>query len=125
MTQSLPERIVEAWNTKMMPAVLTTVDKNGEPNSIYCAFGTLLEGGQFAFVDLYFDKTKANIDAGSRGSLLIFKDGKTSYQLKGSFEYMDEGEVFEQLVKTVPPNFQARGAVLLTVDKIYCGADEV
>ncbi|MEA2064264.1 MAG: hypothetical protein U9P14_11235 [Gemmatimonadota bacterium] len=45
--------------------------------------------------DNYFDKTRKNIQQGSKGSILfILKEGK-AYQVKGNLEYHDSGEIFD------------------------------
>ncbi len=38
----LPEKVVEAWEEREGPIVLTTVDNGGKPNSIYATVDVML-----------------------------------------------------------------------------------
>jgi predicted pyridoxine 5'-phosphate oxidase superfamily flavin-nucleotide-binding protein len=75
--------------------------------------------------DNYFDKTKKNILAGSKGSILfITKDG-TAYQAKGSIKYHREGEIFNDMKTWNPEKHLGHAAVALKVEEIYSGAEKL
>ena len=92
---ALPEVAAQAWEKRQGPIVLATVDSLGGPNIIYATCVRRSGEDQIVIADNYFAKTRANILAGSKGSLLfITQDGK-AYQVKGVFEYLTSGEIYE------------------------------
>ena len=54
----LPENVSEAWEQKEDAVVLTTVDPNGLPNSIYATCVSKFNDETFVVADNYFDKLK-------------------------------------------------------------------
>ena len=93
----IPASIIEGWNDRNGPVVLTTVGARGVPNSIYASCARVFGDSRIVVADNYFDKTKKNIKAGSRGAVLfITKEGK-SFQLKGDLEYHTSGKVFDDM----------------------------
>jgi len=80
----------------------------------------------FVITDHYFCKTRDNILNGSKGSLLFLSpDGKSSYQIKGTFQYHRDDEVFEQVRNSMPPNLPSRAAVILKIDSVYSGSEKL
>ncbi|MBN2035674.1 MAG: pyridoxamine 5'-phosphate oxidase family protein, partial [Chitinispirillaceae bacterium] len=71
MSFALPDEVLTAWNDRDGPVVLSTVDADGTPNSIYASIAHLTSDGRLAVTDNYFDKTKANIDARTSACLLF------------------------------------------------------
>ena len=121
----LPENVSKAWEQKEDAVVLTTVDENGIPNSIYATCVSKFDDETFVVADNYFNKTQKNILDGSKGSLLfITKDGK-SYQLKGSFDYLTEGEVFDDMKKWNPKEHPGHAAAALKVEEVYKGGEKL
>jgi hypothetical protein len=88
----LPEEVIEAWQEKDGPVVLTTVDDSGVPNAIYATCVSRYDDETFIVADNYFDKTRKNIALGGVGSLLFLTRERKSYQIKGNIEYCTEGE---------------------------------
>ena len=75
--------------------------------------------------DNYFHKTRANIAAGSQGSLLfITKEGK-SYQLKGRFEYHISGPLYDAMKRWNPVKYPGVAATVLRVAEVFCGAERL
>ena len=121
----LPELVQKEWDNFDGAMVLTTVNSEGVPNSVYVACVKMESDAKIVIVDNYFDKTRSNILAGSKGSLLfITKDGK-SYQIKGSFEYFKEGEIFENLKNWVRKDLPKVAAVVLNVEGAYSGSEKL
>jgi predicted pyridoxine 5'-phosphate oxidase superfamily flavin-nucleotide-binding protein len=122
----IPEYIANAWQNRNGPAVLSTVSEEGIPNIVYTAFIQLHDDDVFLITDHFFNKTRQNILRGSKGTLLFLsEDGKSSYQLKGSFEYLPEGEIIEQIRETMPPGMPGHAAVILKIDSIYAGGEQL
>ena len=80
----LPKQIIEAWKNKQPAIVLTTVDEQGMPNSIYAPCTDLYQDNEIVIANNYFDKTKHNIDTGTKASVLFITEEGKSYQLKGT-----------------------------------------
>ncbi|TFH15213.1 MAG: pyridoxamine 5'-phosphate oxidase family protein, partial [Lentisphaerales bacterium] len=73
---TLPEDVSKAWDNREGPVVFTTVNGNGTPNSIYATCVKKFSDDKLVIADNYFSKTRSNILAGSKGSILfITKDG--------------------------------------------------
>jgi uncharacterized protein len=121
----IPESIQEAFKDREGPIVLGTVDDKGVPNIIYATCVSMFSADTVVVADNYFSKTRANILAGSPGSLLfITKKGK-AYQLKGKIEYIKEGEVFDDMKKWNPPEHPGHAAAALRVEEVYSGAEKL
>ena len=122
---ALPPAVQEAWDNRKGPAVFATVDADGSPNVIYV--GCLGRRGDDVLVvaDNYFDKTRRNIEAGSKGSFLFMgQDGKP-YQVKGSVEYHTEGAVFDDMKRWNPEKHPGHAAAALKVEAVYSGAERL
>jgi predicted pyridoxine 5'-phosphate oxidase superfamily flavin-nucleotide-binding protein len=57
----LPEIASQAWENREGPVVLTTVDSNGSPNSIYVTCVKKISDGKIVVADNKMNKTRANI----------------------------------------------------------------
>jgi len=122
---ALPQVVRDAWANREGPVVLATVSAAGVPNVIYATCVGTFGDDQIVIADNYFDKTRRNILAGSRGALLFLtKDGK-SYQLKGTLVYHRDGEVFEAMKTWNPPEHPGHAAAALRVDEAYSGASKL
>ncbi len=122
---NLPESVSRAWEDRDGAVVLTTVDETGNPNSIYATCVGKFSEDALVVADNYFDKTRKNIFAGSRGSILfITKEGK-SFQVKGSIEYITEGEVFDFMKSWNPEKHPGHAATVLKVEEAYSGAKKL
>ena len=69
--------------------------------------------------DNYFDKTRRNILAGSKGSLLFRDKAGKAYQVKGTLEYHRHGEVFDDMKSWNPPQHPGHAAAALRVEAVY------
>jgi predicted pyridoxine 5'-phosphate oxidase superfamily flavin-nucleotide-binding protein len=122
---ALTETVRTAWENREGPVVFTTVDVEGNPNAIYATCVNQFGDDTLVIADNFFNKTRANILAGSTGSLLfITKEGK-SYQIKGAITYHSQGAIFEDMKKWNPVKLPGHAVAALHVEHIYCGAEEL
>ena len=121
----LPEDVSKAWNHRKDPAIFSTVDKNGLPNTIYVTCVSKFGEDTIVVADNYFDKTRNNILAGSKGSILFMTDEDKAFQFKGSIEYHKEGDVFENMKKWNPEKHPGHAAAALKVEEVYSGAKKL
>ncbi len=119
-------RIVrDAWEDHDGPAILATVSGEGIPNIIYVGSVSIFGEDRFVVADNYFDKTRRNIQEGCRGALLFLDKKGKSYQIKGSFEYHKDGEIFAQMKAVNPPQHPGHAAAALLVEEVYSGAEKL
>lgn len=119
------EELNKAWENREEAVVLTTTDKEGIPNAIYATCVRKRSDDTLVVADNYFNKTRANILAGSKGSLLfITKEGK-SFQLKGTIEYHTAGPIFEEMKKWNSQRLPGNAAAILNVEHVFSGAEKL
>ncbi len=121
----IPESVSEAWEDHKGPAVLTTVDDNGKPNAIYVTCIRKVGEDSIVIADNYFDKTRKNIFADSKVSVLFITSESKSYQMKGTVEYHKSGYIFDDMKKWNPKQHPGHTAALVKVEKIYSGAERL
>lgn len=121
----LPDTVSKAWDDRKGPVVLTTVDAAGTPNSIYATCVSKFGEERLVVADNYFSKTRKNIQAGSRGSLLFITNEDKAFQIKGSIEYHTDGEVFDDMKKWNPAKHPGHAAAALKVEEVYSGAERL
>ena len=122
---NIPDEVKKAWDQKEDAIVLTTVDTNGTPNSIYATCVSRYDDETFVVADNYFDKTRKNILSGSKGALLFITKEGTAYQIKGSFAYLKEGAIFDDMKKWNPPEHPGHAAAALKVETVFKGAEKL
>ncbi|NCD33259.1 MAG: pyridoxamine 5'-phosphate oxidase family protein [Spartobacteria bacterium] len=121
----LPESVCRAWENREDAVVFTTVDAEGVPNSIYATCVSKYDDETLVVADNYFDKTRKNILAGSKASMLfITKEGK-SFQVKGSVDYVKEGPVFDDMKTWNPQKHPGHAAAALKVEAVYSGSEKL
>jgi len=121
----LPEEVIKAWDDKSGPVILTTVDESGTPNSIYATCISRFDDSTIVVADNYFDKTRKNILAGSKASILFITKGGTSYQVKGSIQLHSEGKIFDDMKKWNPAKHPGHAAAALTVEEVFSGSKKL
>ena len=121
----LPEEVSKAWENRKGPVILTTVSKEGTPNSIYATCVSKYSEDTLVVANNYFSKTLKNIEAGSSASILFITPEKKAYQVKGRIEYHTDGPVFEDMKKWNPEKHPGHAATALKVEAVYKGAEQL
>lgn len=121
----LPEAVKAAWEKRSGPAVFTTVDEGSMPNAIYVTCVALYDDSTVLIADNYFDKTRRNILAGSKGSLLFMADGQKPYQIKGTISYHRSGPLFDHMKSWNPKKHPGHAAAALAVEEVCSGAERL
>ena len=121
----LPEKVIEAWDKRKGPVIFATVDGGGVPNAIYATCVSKFDENTIVIADNFFDKTRKNIVAGSRGSVLFITEEDKAFQLKGTIEYHTEGAVFEDMKKWNPKQHPGNAATVLRVEEVYSGSEKL
>jgi predicted pyridoxine 5'-phosphate oxidase superfamily flavin-nucleotide-binding protein len=123
--KTLPQELLEAWNKRSGPVILSTVDANGAPNAIYATCVGAYGDDGLVVADNYFEKTRANIKAGSAGSILFMTEDNKAYQAKGRIEYHISGPVFDSMKVWNPVQHPGNAAALLRVEAAFSGARQL
>ena len=122
---ALPEEISKAWENRKGPIILSTVNKEGIPNSIYATCVSKYSDDTLVVANNYFSKTLKNIEADSKGTILFITEEDKSYQVKGRIEYHKDGPVFDDMKKWNPEKHPGHGATALKVEEAYSGAEKL
>lgn len=105
---------------------------NNEPNVIPVAFKDVTEDGKLVIGDVFLTATLQNLKANGGKIAVSAYDAKTleGYQIKGTAEYVTEGELVDTFKKAVETMFNgaatAKGALIITPEKVIVttpGAD--
>jgi predicted pyridoxine 5'-phosphate oxidase superfamily flavin-nucleotide-binding protein len=122
---ALPEKVKKAWEQKNGAVTFTTVNKQGVPNSVYVTCINKFGDDTILIADNYFDKTRRNIFAGSKASVLFITNDGKSFQIKGSIEYHKEGAMFDDMKKWNPKEHPGHAVVAIKLEEIYSGAEKI
>ena len=97
---------------------------DGEPNVVPVAFKDVTEDGRLVVGDVFLETTLANIKADGGKIAVSVYDAKNleGYQIKGTAEYVTEGNVVETFKAMVEKMFDgkatAKGALIITPEKV-------
>lgn len=123
--KTIPENVKQAWENREGPVILTTINKNKVPNSIYATCVSIYQGNRIIIADNYFQKTRQNIQEKKKAAVLFMDKNGKAYQIKGTIESHQDGEFFENMKQWNPPEHPGHAAAVLTVEEIYSGADQI
>ncbi len=121
----LPKKVSDAWDNRKGPIIFSTVDADGKPNAIYANSVKKVSDDTIVVANNFFSKTLQNILAGSKGSILFLMDEETAYQIKGSIEYRQDGDLYEEMKTWNRVGFPGHGAAVLKIEEVYCGAERL
>jgi predicted pyridoxine 5'-phosphate oxidase superfamily flavin-nucleotide-binding protein len=121
----LPVAVKDAWEKRSGPAIFATVSEESTPNAIYVTCVALYDDGTVLIADNYFDKTRRNIHAGSRGSFLFMTEDNKTYQIKGTISYHTSGPLFDHMKSWNPEKHPGHAAAALAVEEVYSGAEKL
>ncbi|MGB9791353.1 MAG: pyridoxamine 5'-phosphate oxidase family protein [Thermacetogeniaceae bacterium] len=102
---------------------LATATKDGIPNVVAIAFGKVISDNQILLMDVFMNKTRANIEANPNVAVAVW-DMETlkGYQFKGTARFETSGKIFEegtQMVKSMMPELTPKAALIVDVKEIY------
>ncbi len=121
----LNNEVKHLWEQREGPVILATVDADGNPNVIYATCVGLFGDERIVVADNYFDKTRKNIQAGSKGAILFMTADKKACQIKGDLEYHTSGPVFEDMKTWNPEKHPGHAAAALVLNEAYSGAERL
>ncbi len=121
----IPQEVSKAWDEHKGPIIFTTVDNNNVPNAIYATCVKKYDEETILIADNYFDKTRNNIFAGSKGSILFITGDNKAFQLKGTIEYHKDGALFDDMKAWNPQKHPGHAAAALKVEEVYSGAQKL
>jgi len=121
----LPQIIIDEWKSIVKGPVTTTVDSEGNTNSIYATCVSIYDGEKILVANNFFGKTFKNIENGCKGNFLFLTEEGKSYQLKGTFAHYTEGPMFNDMKKWNPESLPGVGVAVLTVDEIFSGSEKI
>lgn len=123
---TLPETVVKALDTREGPAIVTTVDSHGKPNSVYVGGLTLKDNTGLIVTDNFFNKTRQNIcEHRCKGAILFITADQKSYQVKGSFEYHTDGPIYREMKSSTPESLPGVAAVVLVAEEAWSGSEKL
>ncbi len=122
---TLPDDVSKAWDNREGPIVFTTTDGYGKPNSIYATCVKKFNESKLVVADNYFSKTRANIIIGSKGAILFITKDRKAFQVKGSIDYVRQGEIYDDMKMWLDAKFPGRAAAVLNVEEVYTGAERL
>jgi len=100
-----------------------TAALDGNPNINMIGIKKIQDDETIILADNYFNKTLANTKKNNKGTILTKRaEDKLWYQLKGTYEYINEGPEYEALklwAKSIKETYPAKGMVIFKVEKIY------
>lgn len=87
----IPAEIKQAWENRNGAVVFATVDAEGMPNAIYATCVNMLDDESVAVCDNFFNKTRANILAGSKGGRRFYHQRGQGLPVQGRYRLCDRG----------------------------------
>ena len=122
----LPDIVSKALDNREGPAIFTTVSEAGIPNSVYVGFLHKFSGDKLVVADNYFCKTRSNILAGSRASLLFITKERKAFQVKGRIDYETSGEIYDDMKNNwLDAKYPGHAAVVVHVEEVFSGAEQL
>jgi len=122
----LPEIAIKAWDAHEGPVVFTTIHKNGMPNTIYASCVQRIGGDKIVVANNKMHKTLENIKAGTKATILYITAEKKAFQVKGSLEYLTEGDIYDDMKnRWLDEKYPGYAAVVLTIEEVYSGAEQL
>jgi len=126
----IPEHIQKLINEESIH-IMSTSSKEGIPNINYVKFLKVYNDEQILIADNKFFKTEKNLLENPKISfILLDKENKKSYQLKGTVEFHKDDEIFSETIKWVEKERLGsstfpKSAIIMTVKEIYSGAEKI
>jgi len=120
----LPEAVSKSMTDEKI-YVVATCDRSNTPNAIYVKYLKQIDDGTLLIADNKMDKTYRNLQENAQISVLFLDDEKGAYQIKGEAEYLTSGPHFDHIQEWCKKHLARKGAVLVHVRDVYCGAEKL
>jgi len=120
----LPKMVKEAI-AKQDVFPVATCNAEGTPNVVYIKCLKVIDDETLLIADNYFHKTRENILGNPKLAFVVRHEEKGSFQIKGSIERLTEGPMFDEVQKWVPDRLPRVAAVVLHVEQVYNGAEQL
>ena len=93
---------------------------NGEPNVVPVAFKDVTPDGKLVVGDVFLDTTLKNLAADGGKIAISIYDAQSleGYQIKGTAEYVTEGDTKTMVEQMFNGSATAKGALIITPEKI-------
>lgn len=122
---TIPDNVRKAWENRKGAVVLATVAADGTPNAIYATCVSRYDDETIVIADNYFDKTRKNILAGSKGAVLFMTGEGEAFRIKGTIEYLTEGPVFDDMKTWNPAKHPGHAATALKAEEVWSGSKKL
>ncbi len=100
---------------------LATIDKSGKPHCIAVGDVKVISKNQVLIGDNYMRETIKNIKQNNKVALVVWsrnwQKNCVGYELRGTTRYFTQGK-WASAVKKIHKGFPAKGAILITINKI-------
>ena len=120
----LPKMIKDAINKQDVFPV-ATCNQDGTPNVAYIKYLKVINDQTVLIADNYLHKTRDNILGNPKLSFLVLDEEKGSFQVKGTAKRLTKGPMYDEVQRWVPEKFPRVAAVVLHVEQIYNGAEQL
>jgi predicted pyridoxine 5'-phosphate oxidase superfamily flavin-nucleotide-binding protein len=117
----IPPEVMELVNASDATKVMGTVDRQGIPNVVPLGSIRAVSDDTIVFAEIFHIKTKENLLATKKATVLVVKDGK-AYQIKGTFAgYTSSGPAFEAMSKAIMERSKlpTKAVGMIKVDSVY------
>ncbi|MCL7414608.1 MAG: pyridoxamine 5'-phosphate oxidase family protein [ANME-2 cluster archaeon] len=106
---------------KQKPLPIATADSTGKPNVVFVGTWKFIDDETIMIVDNFFKKTAVNLKANPRLSIVAYdSESKQSYQVKGSVDYLDEGDRFDEAKAIAQAkNLPGKAVVIFHIEEVY------
>ena len=120
----LPKAVKDAIdNQDVFP--VATCSQDGTPNVAYIKFLKVIDDETVLIADNYLNKTRDNILNNPKIAFVVRDEEKGSFQIKGAAKRLIDGPMYGEVQKWVPEKFPKVAAVVLYVEQVYNGAEQL
>ncbi len=126
------ENVVKLLKSKTSSLWDLATCANGEPNVVPVGLKSVTDDGKLAVGDIFLETTLENLKAnGGKIAVSVYDlQGMEGYQIKGTAEYVTEGDIVEKFKAVAEKMFggalTVKGALIITPEKVIVttpGAD--
>ena len=120
----LTEEIKKAISKQDVFPVATS-NQDQIPNVVYITYLKVVDDQTVLIADNYLNKTRDNILNNGKIAFAVLDEEKGSFQIKGTCERLTEGNMFDEVQKWVPDELPKVAAVIMHIEEIYNGAEQI